>query len=143
MRVPRVPKFDVGTALAKVPGGGALLMAPRTARWATRSMVPWGDRSPAGRPRPVPNSRLTFNVALDELVLSAMGGTQGLPTREDLARAAVDIAEAARLYEERGWIAEPRTYHRDPPPLTDADVTIARTRWLRTRYEELTFASGF
>lgn len=144
VRVPQVPRFDVGGALARVPGGGLVLTGPRTARWATAAVLRRSDRAPAGRPRPVPNPRLTLGVALDEAVLGAMVGLQrATPTREEEIRIGADLQAAAELADARGWVADPRTYHREPPPLTDAEVTVRRARWLRTRYEAMTFPSGF
>ena len=54
---------------------------------------------PPGRdgPRPVPNVRLTGNVAVDELVLGAMAGSQPPPDPDQLARAAEELAETVSL----------------------------------------------
>jgi hypothetical protein len=52
-----------------------------------------------------------------------------------------ELGEAEEMFDERGWIVDPRSYHRDPPPVTD--VTITERRSGRTRYHHLTYASEY
>ena len=126
-----------------VSATGVVAAGPRTAAWAVGTVRRRGVDRPAGRPAPVPNLRLTGNVALDELVLGAMTGSQAPPDPDALARAAAEVAEAAQLAGRRGWLADPRSYHRAPPPLDDTQVTRRPARWLRDRHELITFDSGF
>ena len=134
--------------MAETPRGwlaaaGLAGAAPRTAAWALGTARRRHVDRPAGRPAPIPNLRLTGNVALDELMLGAMVGSQAPPDPDQLASAAADVAEAAALSGRRGWLADPRRYHRTPPPLDAGQVEIRGARWLRDRYERLTFDSGF
>ncbi len=122
---------------------GVLGAAPRTAAWAAGTVTRRRVIRPAGRPAPVANLRLTGNVALDELFLGAMVGSQPPPEPDELARAASELAAAGRQFEERGWLADPAAFHRTPPPLDDGALSLRPARWWRERYELLTAPSRY
>ncbi|ART70829.1 alpha/beta hydrolase [Mycobacterium dioxanotrophicus] len=87
---------------------------------------------------------ITPHIALDEAVLAVMRRRQ--PRRSSTAaaeRTAADMAAAATLFAERGWLAMPATYHRAPPPLLDSEVRSRRTHARPWGHETMTFASGF
>ena len=52
-----------------------------------------------------------------------------------------ELAAARELYADAGWLDDPRSYHREPPPLTEVTCTT-RTLGL-LQYEHVTFDSGF
>lgn len=84
------------------------------------------------------------HIALDEVVLAVMRHRQPRQPRLGAAtQTAADMAEAAALFTERGWLARPATYHRTPPPLLDPEVLHWRTHARPLRHETMTFASGF
>ena len=84
---------------------------------------------------------MTAQVALDEAFLGMMRNPSRYPTDADYAGLAAELATAADLYAREGWIAEPRSYHRDPPPLTDLRV---RRLWaMNVWYERLSWPSGY
>lgn len=90
--------------------------------------------------------RLTIapHVAIDEAILAVMRNRQPKTSPDAAAdRVAAEMAAAAALFEERGWVAAPATYHRTPPPLRDADLLQLRTRTGPLRHETMTFASEF
>jgi len=88
--------------------------------------------------------RLAPQIALDDTVLAIMRWFPAkLPAEATPERIAVEMAEAAKLFEDRGWLANPVGYHRTPPPLTDADLVGWRTRAGMWRHETVTFESGF
>lgn len=52
-----------------------------------------------------------------------------------------ELAIARDLYADRGWLADPRSYHRTPPPM--GEVTSTRATAGPYRYEHVRFDSGF
>jgi hypothetical protein len=94
---------------------------------------------------PRPRSRLTPQVRRDVLldiaafrflVLTSRG-----PEAATVSRVRDEVAEALELFRERGWIADPASYHRAPPP---PDST--RERDLRSgnvRYTGLSWLDGY
>ena len=52
-----------------------------------------------------------------------------------------EVSEAYPLFEERGWLSEPATYHREPPPLEEPDIRSASYRGREV--ECLTFDSSY
>ena len=92
-----------------------------------------------------PGSRVTFGLAaqvmLDEVLISVMRDPKLFPHGDDYERAGADIRQAHALWAERGWLAEPRSYHLDPP--VPGGVRITRERVMDQRYEHLAFDSGY
>ncbi|MCP3988569.1 MAG: prolyl oligopeptidase family serine peptidase [Actinomycetia bacterium] len=52
-----------------------------------------------------------------------------------------ELAAARQLYEASGWLADPRSYHRDPPPLVE--VSTAHRSIGLLGYEHVRFVSEF
>lgn len=52
-----------------------------------------------------------------------------------------ELSDAVEMFNDRGWIADPRSYHDDPPPLTMPTITRAGAGCLR--FERLSFPSGY
>ncbi len=52
-----------------------------------------------------------------------------------------ELAVARDLYGDRGWLADPASYHQTPPPM--GDVEISRATAGPYRYEHVRFESGF
>ena len=52
-----------------------------------------------------------------------------------------ELSVARRLAVDEGWFDEPRSYHRDPPPMGQVDIRPATAG--PYRYEHLRFDSGF
>lgn len=79
----------------------------------------------------------------DEWTLQAEAASNRLrwPTVDFRRRIRAELGDAVDLYNERGWVDDPRSFHRDPPPLTDPRIEPARAAHLR--YEHLTFESGY
>ncbi|KUI03739.1 alpha/beta hydrolase [Mycobacterium sp. IS-3022] len=84
------------------------------------------------------------HVALDEAILSVIRTRQPkTPTLAEAERTVAEMASASELFEERGWVDRPATYHRQPPPLRDDDILELRSRTRPLRHQTLTFPSGF
>jgi hypothetical protein len=92
-----------------------------------------------------PSLSLIGEALLDRTFTLSTSVMTGLPLPEAVRRM-VDEAEAARrLFEERGWLASPASYHRTPPPLLDPELREERT-WAgprRRRFQRLVFPSGY
>lgn len=79
----------------------------------------------------------------DEWTLQAemAGNRLRWPTVDFRRRIRAELGDAVDLFNERGWVDDPRSYHREPPPLVDPLIEPARTGTMR--YEHLRFASGY
>ena len=78
---------------------------------------------------------------MDETIIALMKSPRRYPRRVQYERVGAEVREAVDLYQDRGWLDDPRTYHRDPPPAPTVDLTPARSRGLR--YEHLAYESEF
>ncbi|MEZ5143502.1 MAG: alpha/beta hydrolase family protein [Acidimicrobiales bacterium] len=63
------------------------------------------------------------------------------PSPADLARIEREVTEALDLYERQGWLAEPITYHEEPP--APERVRTARRRSGSIRYTSLTWLDRY
>lgn len=126
--------------LARYPLARLTTTVPRTGRWAVETLFTEAGRIP-GAPRVRLSASLLAHVAMDEAIIALLQGPNRFPRRRDYERVAAELLDARALFEERGWIADPRSYHVDPPPLDDA----ARSRgWaLGERYDRIRWVSGF
>ncbi len=52
-----------------------------------------------------------------------------------------ELGDAVEMFNERGWVDDPRSYHHDPPPLEHPNLEERRSGPFR--YEQLTFESGY
>ena len=52
-----------------------------------------------------------------------------------------ELGDGVEMFNERGWVDDPRSYHEDPPPLTSP--TIRHRRLGLLRYEQLSYESGY
>jgi len=94
-------------------------------------------------PAPHLSLGLAAQVAMDEALLAVAMTPRRFPLPGDYARVAAELADAEAMYTRRGWIAEPRTYHRTPPPLFDADVATSRGWAMGLGYDRVNWDSGF
>lgn len=99
--------------------------------------------------RAVPEARrslaMAARVAVDEVVLAGQDLVAAPPSASALERVHREVAAARELFAQRGWLADPSTYHRKPPSL---EVVRLDTRRLRRgagviAYEALEFESGY
>jgi hypothetical protein len=86
---------------------------------------------------------LAAGVAMDEALLAMAMTPSRFPRRADFARVSAELADARRMFSRRGWIAQPASYHRIPPPLKPEDVEMSRGWALGLGYERVTYESGF
>ena len=94
-----------------------------------------------GAPAPIPAIRLSAEVAADEAMLASVVPFLPVPGRGAAARINAEMSAARELFEERGWLEKPASYHSAPSPLGSPTLRAAHVRG--TDYEKLTFESGF
>jgi len=94
-----------------------------------------------GVPAAIPSIRLSAEVAVDEALLASVIPFLPVPAKGDAARINAEMAAARALFEERGWIEKPASYHEAPSSLDSPTLSGARVRGID--YEKLTFESGY
>lgn len=115
---------------------------PKTLGFVGETLVRrFTDPLPGAGPHPDLSVGFVAQVAMDEAILSLAMGPNRFPRRADYERVGAELAYARLLFESNGWIGDPASYHREPPPLTDP--AIARGWALGTSYERLLFPSGW
>lgn len=63
------------------------------------------------------------------------------PSPDFRRRLRTELGDAVEMYNERGWVDDPKSYHIDPPVLTG--VHLKQRKAGRLGYEHLTFESGY
>ncbi len=94
-----------------------------------------------GIPLPDQSTATKLHAAVDELIV---GGFQVFTTNPDAdawRRIEIETAEALGLFEERGWLDDPRSYHHDPGVPVDAEIRDKRI--VGFACESLSFTSGW
>jgi hypothetical protein len=121
---------EIGLRAAALPGVLGL-------RWAGASHLRHD-----GMPVVEPSASLAVKVALDEVFFATEAASAALAFgRSEWRRVRREVEAAHRLFERRGWLADPAAYHGDPPPLTVASEREARVaHW---SFTELAFESGY
>lgn len=132
---------EVEKRLARQPLARLTLAMPRTARWLAQELT--GD--PAARPSGLPAVRVTpslvGHVVMDESIMAMAVGPNRFPRRADYLRIGDELTRAHALFTERGWIEDPASFHRTPPPLEEPAVT--RGWALGRSYERLWWPSSY
>ena len=86
---------------------------------------------------------LALGVAADEAFLAMAMAPSRFPRRADYARVSAELADAKQMFSSRGWITDPSSYHRMPPPLAREDVRTSRGWAMGLGYERIAYESGF
>ena len=114
---------------------------PRTLQFMGNAL--WRGEVSESLPAPHLSVGLAAQVALDEALLAVAMTPNRFPLPGDYGRVADELAAADELFTARGWVDQPRTYHRTPPPLADGDLAVTRGWALGQAYERITWDSGF
>ena len=130
----------VEKSLARMPLARLTTVAPRTARWAIEAALTEAGRIP-GAPQIRMTAALAAQVAMDEAVVALMQGPNRTPRRADYKRVSAEVRVAQALFDDRGWLDDPRSYHRDPEPLVD--VSFSSGWALGQRYRRMSWDSGY
>jgi hypothetical protein len=92
-----------------------------------------------------PSWGLVGEAVLDRTFTLTTSVLTGLPVPERVRRAMSEARAARDVFRTKGWLDDPSSYHRTPPPLPPGGVSPASawTRHGRRRYGHLAFESGF
>lgn len=126
--------------LARQPLARLTTALPRTIRFVAGELLGRPER-PADMPPLRVTPSLLGHVVMDESIMAVAVGPNRFPRRSDYLRVGDELGRAHALFTERGWIDDPASYHRDPPPLEEPAVT--RGWALGRSYERLWWPSGF
>ena len=97
---------------------------------------------PAGVPKPRMGVRLSTRSAADEVAMfSIVLTTRPLVVGPRAARVGREIDEALEVFGENGWLDDPESYHRKPPPVEG--FGHRRQRHKGWDLEHLSFESGY
>lgn len=135
------PAVAVGGFLNRRALVRATRAVPRTLQFVGNAL--W--RGEVSESLPAPHLSLGFaaQVAMDEALLAMAMAPNRFPLPGDYGRVAAELADAEAQFHARGWVDRPDTYHRTPPPLTDADLTRGKGWALGQGYERVSWESGF
>ena len=61
-------------------------------------------------------------AALDRGFALAANLAAGRNLEERISKGFAQIADAEQVFERRGWLADPSSYHRDPPPVEEVSL---------------------
>ncbi len=128
-------------SLARTTPTRALAAIPRTARFMAATLARRARDDVPGLPKPALSPALAAQVAIDETILAVAMGPNRFPRRADYERVAAELAHARLLYQSKGWLDDPASYHRRPPDLETP--AIDRGWALGQRFERLLFPSGW
>lgn len=94
---------------------------------------------------PRPRSRMTPRVRRDVLIDAAayrlVTSRAGRPDDDTVERIDGEVSEALSLFDKRGWLHDPATYHQDPPLPTD--VRERRRRSGRLRFTSMSWLDRY
>ncbi len=97
------------------------------------------DDLPAQRWTPAFAAKFAFDEWT--LQIESVRGRMRVPSTDFRRRLRTELDEAMAVFGDRGWLDDPRTYHRDPPPLQE--VRIGRVGAGPFAFEHLQFPSGY
>ncbi len=127
--------------LARQPLARLTTVGPRTARWATETMRTRMTEDDDGTPYIRLTPGLVAQVAMDESVMALAVGPNRFPSRSDYQRVGAELALARERLTAEGYLDDPRSYHREPPPLTHP---ASSEGWAMGRaYERIWWPSGY
>ncbi len=99
---------------------------------------------PEGIDIPLPRPKISTigKLAVDRGLIAMLSGTSGFWVRPGDVDPWVqrEVMRAVELYKENGWLDDPASFHREPPPLTRPRFRAVRRWW---RYEHMMFRSGY
>lgn len=94
-------------------------------------------------PRPGITPLTAAKWAVDEWALQVeqLTNRTRVPSETFRRRLRTEMDDALDLFGDAGWLAQPRQYHRDPPPLARPRISLAG--WVPTPFEWLRFPSEY
>jgi pimeloyl-ACP methyl ester carboxylesterase len=121
---------------------GLLRAAPSVAQFLARSRLRSATASLDDTVVPVrATPGLALQAYLDEVLIAVLRHPELLPKESDCASAAADVERLHAVFAREGWLEQPATYHRDPPPIPDMELRDEHRAGLG--YEHAVFSSGW
>ncbi|MCH2170389.1 alpha/beta hydrolase [Myxococcota bacterium] len=108
-----------------------------TLRWANNGAVTDWEKIPLSRWNP----GLWSKVALDEAFFASELAATPLVAGASLERIASEVQEALTLFKSRGWLDDPASFHKTPPPPRQIWVEPSRSGLMK--FDHLRFESGY
>jgi hypothetical protein len=133
-----------GVVIDRITGGLELSARALALPWllGLRWAGALGDPGRLGMPQHRRSVALALKIAADEVFLATELVSGALLLRgADRRRMAREVAKAHGLFDRRGWLGDPASYHRTPPPLLAVEERPVRLG--RLRYRHARFESGF
>lgn len=90
-----------------------------------------------------PTVSLATQAFRDELVLVGFRMFRPISDEQTFARIDQEVTAALEMYADAGWLRDPESFHRTPPPLSDANLKIRRVSTGRHSYDRISFESGY
>jgi hypothetical protein len=125
--------------LAQRPVARLGTVGPRLLRWAADTIR--GESADPGFPSTRLTPALVGQVALDETIMALAVGPNRFPRRADYVRVGRELSEARVIFDREGWLDDPASFHRTPPPPTE--ITVTHGWALGRSYERIWWPSGF
>jgi hypothetical protein len=127
--------------LARQPLARLTTAAPRTARWAAETMRKGMTEDDPGTPYVRLTPSLVAQVAMDESLMALAVGPNSFPSRSDYERVGAELALAQERLSAGGFLEDPHTFHREPPPLAHPATSDG---WAMGRgYQRIWWPSGY
>jgi hypothetical protein len=122
---------------------GAAAVPPRTAAFLvdTSRLRLRGERRAGHVPVPRVSLGLALHASADRWVVAAHQPWLPAVATSEVERVTGEMNDALAMYTERGWLADPASYHEPPPTLVAPQISDRRTR--THRYESVSFESGY
>jgi len=101
----------------------------------------YGDHGDRSIPPPEPGWRTHSRRALDEFFLATELVTAPMVSARERERLGAELYSAVELYDQRGWIEDPASYHLTPPPAES--VVREGAKMALGSFDHLRFESGY
>jgi pimeloyl-ACP methyl ester carboxylesterase len=130
-------------ALVLGPTAAAVLVLLSAASFVAAGYLAVGQEPiPPGVPEPQMNLRMAARAAEDELSMCCIVlSTWPLTVGSRAARIGEELEDALTLFKEKGWLDDPASYHRTPPPITE--MGSGDLRHPEPGFEHVTFESAY
>jgi hypothetical protein len=135
------PAVVVGGFLNRRALVRATRAVPRTLQFLGTAL--WRGEVAESLPAPHLSLGLAAQVAMDEALLAMAMAPNRFPLPGDFGRVAQELGDAEAMFSARGWVGDPASYHRTPPPLADRDLVRTRGWALGQGYERVSWESRF
>ncbi|KAA1249861.1 hypothetical protein F0Q45_12890 [Mycobacterium simiae] len=112
-----------------------------TGRYLAQSWRDYLDHRPDELPIARPTMALAAQAFRDEIVLMGLKARRPISKGPVFERIRDEVTAGLQFYGNRGWLAWPRGFFADPPPLSD--VTVRKIKGRRRTFYRMFFDSGY